>query len=73
MIHAVAGGVINSFAQGTELISLLQQKRSEILEWLAERRDHVERREDRLETSEWAILIFVIISIVADLLLLKYH
>ena len=34
--------------------------------WLTERGDYHEKREQRLETVEWAILIFVILGVVAD-------
>ncbi|SRR5260370_41033206 len=37
--------------------------------WLTERADLAERREDRLETVEWAVLIFVAVGVVADILL----
>ena len=38
--------------------------------WLTERADIHERREDRLETVEWAVLIFVIVGVIVDVLLL---
>ncbi len=37
--------------------------------WLTERADLGEPREDRLETVEWAVLIFVAVGVVADILL----
>ena len=36
LVHAIAGGIINSPAQGVELIGLIQQNRPEILAWLTE-------------------------------------
>lgn len=36
------------------------------IHWLAEQHDIAERREDRLETAEWAILIFVGVELVID-------
>lgn len=36
------------------------------LKWLTERGDYHEQREQRLETVEWAILIFVILGVIAD-------
>jgi hypothetical protein len=37
--------------------------------WLTERADLAERREDRLETVEWAVLIFVAVGVAADIAL----
>jgi hypothetical protein len=50
---------------GAELAGLGQQKRKEIVEWLRERRDMEAQREQRLETAEWAIVIFAIVGVVA--------
>jgi len=36
-------------------------------DWLTERSDSHELREQRLETAEWAILIFVLLEVIADL------
>jgi beta-lactamase regulating signal transducer with metallopeptidase domain len=36
------------------------------LDWLTERRDIHERREDRLETVEIAILIFVVLGVIVE-------
>lgn len=36
--------------------------REQVLAWLTEMSDREVRREDRLETLEWAILIFVVIE-----------
>ena len=38
-------------------------------DWLTERRDSLERRENRVETAEWAILIFVVVGVVLDIVL----
>jgi len=40
-----------------------------MLDWLTERRDKHELREQRLETVEWAILGWVFIGVVADIVL----
>jgi hypothetical protein len=58
---------------GAELAGLGQQKRQEIVEWLRERRDLEECHEDRLETVEWAILIFVAIGVLADLAIVAHE
>ena len=57
LAQAVAIGAVSA-GQGPELIELLQGKKQQIFEWLTERRDIHERNADRLETVEWAILIF---------------
>ncbi len=59
--------------QGVELLELLQGDRTPIMEWLTERRDIHERKEDRLETIEWLILIFVIVGVLADILILVHE
>lgn len=45
-------------------------KKQKAQEWLTEKADIHERREDRLETVEWAILIFVVVGVLVDVLLL---
>jgi hypothetical protein len=42
-------------------------------EWIREQIDRAERREDRLETVEWAILIFVVVGVVADCLIVAHE
>ncbi|HUZ90347.1 MAG TPA: hypothetical protein VMU78_00360 [Methylocella sp.] len=49
---------------------LIQKNRDHVLAWLTERRDLAERREQRLETLEWAVLAFVILGVITDLALL---
>jgi hypothetical protein len=68
LAQALAAGELSS--KGDELNKLLHDKRQEIMEWLQERCDITERHANRLETVEWAILIFVILGVVVDLLLL---
>lgn len=41
--------------------------------WLTERADLAELREQRLETVEWAVLVFVAIGVVVDIALLFRH
>src|SRR5690242_8831096 len=52
---------------GAELSNLVQHKRTEIIAWLQERRDLAVQQEDRLETVEWALLLFVFISVVLEI------
>ena len=49
------------------------QTKTNAMNWLAERADANERREQRLETVEWAILIFVAVGVIADIVLLLHH
>jgi len=58
---------------GAELAALGQQKRREIVEWLRERRDIAARHEARVETVEWAILIFVVIGVAADIAIVAHE
>lgn len=41
--------------------------------WLTERADLAELREQRLETVEWAVLIFVVLGVIVDIALLVHH
>jgi hypothetical protein len=60
--------VNNPQTQDKELVGLLAH-RQEIMDWLTERRDIHERREQRLEAVEWAILIWVVIGVIADIII----
>ncbi len=42
------------------------QRIAHAVDWLTERADYLERRENRLETVEWAILVFVVAGVFAD-------
>ena len=59
----------STLAQYSGPLGFLQTNSAGALEWLTERRDLDEHREDRLETVEWAILVFVIIGVLADCLI----
>jgi hypothetical protein len=48
-------------------LGFLKDSWPDALAWLQERRDIHERREDRLETVEWAILLFVAFSLLTDI------
>jgi hypothetical protein len=52
---------------GVELSDLVHHKRKEILAWLQERRDLASQQEDQLETVEWALLLFVFVSVVLEI------
>ncbi len=57
---------------GAILVGGLTPRAPEIIsharDWLTERGDSRERHENRLETVEWAILIFVVLSVILELL-----
>jgi hypothetical protein len=42
-------------------------------DWLRERSSIRELREARLETAEWAILLFVVLGVILDILLLLHR
>jgi hypothetical protein len=67
--NALASGQLS--AAYPELGSLQNddQYRADLGEWLIERRDLAERREQRLETFEAAILIFVFLEVLRDYIL----
>jgi hypothetical protein len=71
LAHALAVGAHHT--QGPELLNIMSGDRSPIMAWLTERRDIHERREDRLETVEWAILIFVIVGVLADVAIVAHE
>jgi len=45
------------------------EERQAAEDWLTERRDIAERKEQRVELVEWAILVFVIFGVIVDALL----
>jgi hypothetical protein len=49
------------------------QWREHAISWLTERRDIAERKEQRVEFVEWAILVFVIFGVIADALLVLHE
>ena len=64
---------MNIHAQGVELVGFVQMKRGEIMAWLKERADMAARREDRLETVEWAILVFAIAGVATDVAVVAHE
>jgi hypothetical protein len=50
--------------------ALISSHGNEAAAWLTERRDLDERRENRLELVGWAILLFVVIGVLADIAIL---
>lgn len=41
-------------------------------DWLTERSDAHEQREQRVETVDWAILLFVILGVILDVVLVRH-
>lgn len=68
MTMAISASGANIYAQGAEIVTLVQEKRGQISMWLREKADLAARREDRLETVEWAILIFAMAGVLTDAL-----
>ena len=62
--HVVAAAPTGS--DGGLLHELLNKQREAALDWLTERRDVDQRRQDRLETLEIAILVFLMLGVVFD-------
>jgi len=55
-------------------ISVAQSREREAaIKWLAEKADIAERKEQRVESVEWAILVFVILGVITDVLLLIHE
>jgi len=68
---AVATALARAFdVQSSPMFDLARTHRDHALAWLTERRDIAERKEQRMETVECEILIFVIFGVVIDILLL---
>ncbi len=70
---SIIASVVTGFAgqRVDELNSICEnpKRREEATAWLTERGDLRELHEQRLETAEWAILIFVVVGVVLDLIL----
>ena len=63
----LAGGFTPSHADLVPLYQRNAAQQNYARDWLTERSDAHEQREQRLETAEWAILIFVLLEVIADL------
>jgi hypothetical protein len=66
LVMAITAPGSTLYAQGAEMVKLVQESRAQITAWLKERTDRTARREDRLETVEWAILIFAVAGVLTD-------
>jgi hypothetical protein len=70
-IYAMTNSIANNFppAPGAGHNAGLndQQIKAAALDWIREHNDKVERHEQRLETVEWAILIFVVAGVALDI------
>jgi hypothetical protein len=66
VIGSVLAGGLHPRAQELGAIYAGPGKVNEARDWLTERADLHERREDRLETVEWLILIFVLLGVIVE-------
>lgn len=69
----IGGLVLAPDMPSSFLHTFVTQHREGALAWLTERRDIETRHEDRVETVEWAILVFVIFGVLIDVLLLIHE
>ena len=60
------GEDVLAHTMGTWATEISGETRQHVLEWLRERRDIAERHENRLETVEKAILIFVVLGVIVE-------
>ena len=66
---ALVGGLQPGVPEITDIYNNTE-RREYALRWLAELHDLRELREQRLETAEWSILVFVVLGVVIDFMLL---
>jgi hypothetical protein len=66
VIGSVIAGGFNPRAP--ELVAIYQNDETlkPAIEWLTERGDSNEQREQRLETAEWAVLVFVVLGVIVE-------
>jgi hypothetical protein len=64
LAHGLAAGVLSQKSE--PLDTLLKHNHREIVLWLQERRDIAERHENRIETVEKWILVFVAVGVVVE-------
>jgi hypothetical protein len=74
-VVALALGLGNLVPGGGQFVSQIQQNvlghQAEASAWLQEKRDEETCDKRRTEIVEWAILLFVVVGVLVDLLLLK--
>jgi hypothetical protein len=68
IIGAILVGGLTPRAPDLQAVYQNEEIISHARDWLTERGDSRERHENRLETVEWAILIFVVLSVILELL-----
>jgi hypothetical protein len=74
--HVIASVLTGGFNPRSEALRSLYSDEGRIPhaeDWLTERGDAAARHEQRVETVEWAILIFVVLGVLADLGLLFHE
>lgn len=73
VIGGILAGGFNPRAAELQSIYADVKMQEHARDWLTERGDSHERREQRLEAVEWAILLFVILGVILDVLLVLHH
>ena len=73
LVLAMTTGDMSQSTQGPFLAGLVRRNHDDLIAWLRERRDVATRHEDRVETVEWAILVFVIIGVLADITIIFWR
>jgi hypothetical protein len=62
---AIAGAITTNV-----FLNVVYQNHDQAVAWLKERRDEHELRQDRLETAEWLILLFVVVGVILDIVII---
>jgi hypothetical protein len=71
VIGSVLAGGLTPRAPELRAIYHTEQTMKPAIDWLTERGDSHEQREQRLESVEWAILVFVFLGVILDFLMLR--
>jgi hypothetical protein len=71
--HVVAMAIANHATTSAPILHGAYLNQDQAVLWLRERRDIKQRREDRLEIVEWAILIFVAFSLITDVVIMIHN
>ena len=64
----MVGAQLQNLVVGPLVHSAVSSHQTEAAAWLREKRDIQKQREDRLETVEWAILIFAIVAAIVGII-----
>jgi hypothetical protein len=72
-VAQLLAGYMSAYRTTTVNFNEISVNAESIRAWLTERADINERREQRMEAAEWAVLIFVAVGVVADILLVIHR